>query len=140
MNVEELENHLIELESKNMETRGLLRRLIIEHCRLGNSNRVNELRDKFISNGYKETAGIRGVMLHTYLENDHLNQALEVYDEIKTKYHHFNIDDFKIVNLASLLIKNDKFDNAMDIIQRESDSKYCFILKLTCNINNEDLS
>lgn len=123
MSVDDMENHLIELEAKEMETRGLLRKLIIEHCRLGNSDRVKELQEKFISSGYKETAGIKGVMLHNYLESNHLNQALEVYDEIKTMHPNFNIDDFKIINLATLLIKNDKFAIAMDIIQKESEQK-----------------
>lgn len=45
MNLEELECHLIELREKNMETRGVLRKLIQLHASVGNVQRVTELRE-----------------------------------------------------------------------------------------------
>lgn len=52
MNLEELEAHLIELKEKNMETRGVLRRLIQLHASKGNFERVRELRQLFFNSGY----------------------------------------------------------------------------------------
>lgn len=52
MNLDELEAHLIELQEKNMETRGVLRRLIQLHASKGNFERVRELRQLFINSGY----------------------------------------------------------------------------------------
>lgn len=43
MDLEELENHLTLLKSKNMNTRGTLRRLLIVHSGQGNIKRVREL-------------------------------------------------------------------------------------------------
>lgn len=43
MNLEELECHLIELRSKNMNTRGVLRRLLQEYCRVKAFDRALEV-------------------------------------------------------------------------------------------------
>lgn len=131
MDVNDLENHLVELEAKEMETRGVLRRLIIEYCRLGNSKRITELMEKFSNCGYKESAGIKGVMLQTYIQNGHLNEALEVYDELILKHSQFAIDSHKIIDLGVLLVNNGKFEDAINIIEREGRTKLNFL----CIIN-----
>lgn len=121
--MEELECHLTELISKNMESRGVLRRLILEYCRLGNSGRVQQLQEKFVEFGYRESAGIKGVMLHTYIQNGHLNQALDTYTVIKSNHPEFKVDEFKIVDLATVLVKNDRFNEAVELIKSETGSQ-----------------
>jgi len=44
MNVEELEAHLIELKSKEMNTRGVLRKLLQAHCRFNNVDRALQIK------------------------------------------------------------------------------------------------
>jgi ribosomal protein L29 len=44
MNVEELEAHLIELKSKQMNTRGVLRKLLQIHCRNRNVERALQIK------------------------------------------------------------------------------------------------
>lgn len=51
MSLQELEAHLIELQEKNMETRGVLRKIIQLHASKGNFERVRELRQLFINAG-----------------------------------------------------------------------------------------
>lgn len=123
MNVDELECHLTELISKEMDVRGVLRKLILEHCRLGNSKRIIELQEKFQEYGYKESPGINGALLQTYIQSGHLDLALDTYKNMKEKNKKFDIDEFKIINLATLLVKNNRFDEAMNIIKQEGSSR-----------------
>lgn len=44
MNLEELEAHLIELKSKQMNTRGVLRKLLQIHCRNHNVERALQIK------------------------------------------------------------------------------------------------
>jgi leucine-rich PPR motif-containing protein, mitochondrial len=44
MNLEELEAHLIELKSKQMNTRGVLRKLLQIHCRNRNVERALQIK------------------------------------------------------------------------------------------------
>ncbi|KAF2901912.1 hypothetical protein ILUMI_04268 [Ignelater luminosus] len=120
MNVSELECHLIELQNKNMEVRGVLRRLIQEYARTGDEKKVNELRQKFSNAGYVETAGMKAALMYSYITNDNVDSALKIYDEVKKTSTSFFIDSFKVLDLATLLIKNNQFNKAIDILENET--------------------
>lgn len=124
MNISELECHLIELQNKNMEIRGVLRRLIQEYARVGDLQRVNELRQKFSNAGYVESAGMKAALLYSYVRNDNVDNALEMYDEVKTTSTSFVIDSFKVLDLATLLVKNDQFNKAVDILKDETKDRF----------------
>lgn len=76
MNLEELEAHLIELQEKNMETRGVLRRLIQLHASKGNFERVRELRQLFIDSGYCGPYGFPAVIYRGALFADMRNRQV----------------------------------------------------------------
>lgn len=123
MTIDELECHLLELQEKNMETRGILRRLIQQHANLGNLDRVNELRERFLSTGYEESIGMKSSLMHNYIKAGNLEKALNVYNEIKISDPHFKIDSFKVIDLATLLVKGEEYGEAMDILKTESTGK-----------------
>lgn len=131
MTLNELECHLVELEEKNMETRGVLRKLIQIHCNANNSQRVNELYEKFLERGYEESPGILSSLMQLYIKNDETEAALNIYNKLKTKYSNFNLDGFKIFHLAAALVKNSKFDEAFSIVESEFQSKK-FVEPRTC--------
>lgn len=120
MNVEQLECHLLELENKNMEIRGILRKLIQLHSSTGNRKRVAELRDKFISLGYNETPGMKSSVMHSYIQSKNLTAALDIYQEIKLLHPNFKMDSFKTVDLAALLVENGKTEDALDVLHEEA--------------------
>lgn len=123
MNVSELECHLVELQSKGMETRGVLRKLILEYSRLGDSKRMKELREQFTEHSYQESAGIKSTILNNHLRAGNLEEATKMYEEIKEIHSSFNLDDYKIVDLATLMVKNGDCDGAIQLIQNESENK-----------------
>lgn len=123
MNLDELENHLIELSNKNMETRGILRKLIQMHCRLGNEHRVTELLQEFEKSEYDMSPGMKSSLLDLYLKCEKIDDALLQYKEIKDKYPHFTVDEFKIVDLARLMLINQKYDEAIKLIRNESTTR-----------------
>lgn len=43
MTIEELESHLIELESKQLNTRGVLRKLLIQYCQKKDMRKASEI-------------------------------------------------------------------------------------------------
>ncbi|XP_018577646.1 leucine-rich PPR motif-containing protein, mitochondrial [Anoplophora glabripennis] len=123
MTIDELECHLLELQEKNMETRGVLRKLIQQHANLGHLDRVNELREQFLFAGYEETVGMKSSLMHNYIKKECLEQALSIYNNIKLTSPHFKIDNFKVIDLATLLVKEEKYGEAMDILKIETSKK-----------------
>ncbi|CAH1173550.1 unnamed protein product [Phaedon cochleariae] len=123
MTLEELECHLIELEEKNMQTRGVLRKLIGDHAKSGNDERVKQLLDRFLAAGYSETPGMKCMVMYSFVKGGHLQPALKVYNELKENDPTFSVDIFKILDLATLLVKNGRFSQAFEILQQHSKSK-----------------
>lgn len=120
MTVEQLECHLLELESKNMETRGILRKLIQVHNSAGNRERVAVLRKKFMSRGYNESPGMKSSIMQNYIQLKNLPAALDLYQEIKLLYPTFKLDSFKVIDLAALLVENGKTEDALDLLNEET--------------------
>lgn len=124
MNTNELECHLVELENKRMNTRGVLRKLIQLHNNAGNLDKVAELRNKFIAHGYSESLGMKSSVMHSYIQSRDLPSALDLYQEIKVLQPHFKMDSFKIVDLATLLVENNKVEEAIKLLKEESKKGY----------------
>ncbi|XP_045482968.1 leucine-rich PPR motif-containing protein, mitochondrial-like [Harmonia axyridis] len=117
MDLEQLELHLIELKSKGMETRGVLRKLINKYSGRGNHQRVTELRQELEAKGYTSSPGMKSAVLQTHVREGNLEEAMQIYDELTQSAPNFRMDSFKIVDLATLLVKNDRFDKAMEILK-----------------------
>ncbi|KAL3279388.1 hypothetical protein HHI36_016898 [Cryptolaemus montrouzieri] len=120
MNTEQLECHFIELKAKQMETRGVIRKLIQKHTSEGNFGRVKELEDELMIKQYSASPGIKASIMYTYIKEENISKALKTYYELKENFCNFKIDDFKIIDLAALLVKNKDFDTAVDILLNEA--------------------
>lgn len=136
MSLEQLECHLEELIEKKMETRGVLRKLIQRYSAIGNQSRVGELRAMFIDKGYTESAGMKSSIMHSYIEGGHLQQSLQLFEELKENHPDFNLDTYKIVDLATLLIQNNNVKEAFDIITWLGNKGYNYIFLAQFIYNN----
>jgi hypothetical protein len=110
MSLEELECHLIELESKNMNTRGVLRRLLMLYCSRGNTVKSNEVVDKLRQMRCQFSPGMSAAVLDLRLKTDSCELAWSVYKELRRTHPDFNIDRYKILKLADLLMKQNRFE------------------------------
>lgn len=123
MSIDDLECHLLELQEKKMKTRGVLRKLILLHSNLGNIERVKELRKQFLEMQYEESLGMKSSVLHAFIKQKCLEDALTIYKDIKEIDPNFFIDDFKILDLCTLLISNNQVSEAWIIIKGASKNK-----------------
>lgn len=126
MTIPELEAHLIELENKGMETRGTMRRLIQAYCRLGDEARVHSLREKYIEAGYEETMGMKSSLFYTYVLSQNFKSAMSLYKQMKKLETTFVIDEYKILDLATLMVHNNEFNAAIKLLNDESVNRYEF--------------
>ncbi|XP_066248718.1 leucine-rich PPR motif-containing protein, mitochondrial isoform X2 [Euwallacea similis] len=119
MDLDSLEGHLVELQEKNMETRGVLRKLILLHASKGNIQRVEKLRQLFSNSGYEESPGMKSSIMHSWATADCLDDAMNLYDELKIVHSRFDLDSFKIIDLVKLLVKHDRFEEGFYILEKE---------------------
>lgn len=123
MSLEELECHLLELQEKEMKTRGVLRKLIQLYSNMGNIERVKELRKQFLTSEYEESIGMKSSIFHTFIKGKDVKDALDIYKDIRKTNSTFILDDYKIIDFCAILVHNDQISEAWSIIKEEAKLK-----------------
>lgn len=73
------------------------------------------------------------MQLHTDLGE--VNKAVKCWKELQNEYADFRLNEFKLIDLASLLIKNDQYDEAIDILNSiKTEGTEVTIANLTHNV------
>ncbi|XP_059475977.1 leucine-rich PPR motif-containing protein, mitochondrial-like [Neocloeon triangulifer] len=118
MDVEELEAHLVELKSKSMNTRGVLRRLLQAHCRLKNVDRALQIKKEMDSLRFELSPGILSSLLSLYTEMEDVASATEILHQIQ-EYPRFALDWFKIVDFCRLKVRTGAdFDEVSELLEQ----------------------
>ncbi|XP_014665082.1 PREDICTED: leucine-rich PPR motif-containing protein, mitochondrial-like [Priapulus caudatus] len=123
MNVEDLESHLIELKAKNMNVRGVMRHLLIQHCRLKNKERALEIKKELDLEGFRYSVGMYAVLMDLAVSTKDLPLALQYKGQMDMDATDFIIDSHKIINLGGLMLENDKMSDAMQLLVEHSEKR-----------------
>lgn len=113
MTTEDLENHLAELRSKGMNVRGVLRRLLMAHCKEKNLQRVLEVQNELEEAGFDFSNAMHSQLVLFFTSAGQVDEALK---HLKLIASHFVVDTFKVINLATLLIKEGRTEEALELI------------------------
>nr|CAD7571092.1 unnamed protein product [Timema californicum] len=118
MNIEELECHLVELKSKGLNTRGVLRRLLQLHCRHGNLERALAIKQEFEAAGHEFSAGMIACMFDAHVRFGSLEDAQAYFKELTTSAPSFTLDHFKVVDFATMLVTKGKQKEAVSLLNK----------------------
>ncbi|XP_075215997.1 leucine-rich PPR motif-containing protein, mitochondrial-like isoform X2 [Lycorma delicatula] len=124
MKVDELEAHLIELKNKKMNTRGVLRHLLQHHSRLGNTRRVLEIKKELEDGGLKFSPGMLSSLLESFVIIGNLQEAENCLITIEKNYSNFNLDTYKLIDLATLYVKSGQYERGVDILSKKQEIKH----------------
>lgn len=117
MNTSELACHLVELKSKNLPIRGILRRLLEAYCTENNLKKAEEIKQEWIASGYELTPGIKMHLFELYIKCNKLKDAEILLSDMHTNKD-FLIDNVKILMFATALVKANKPKKAFEIINK----------------------
>lgn len=120
MNLEELECHLIELKSKNMNPRGVLRRLLQLHCQRGNTKRVLEIKEELEESGFVLSPGMLSNLFSMYVLGGDSEAARKCLANISNADPNFVVDEFKIIDYATLLISEGQYKAAVSALENRA--------------------
>ncbi|EFA01919.1 leucine-rich PPR motif-containing protein, mitochondrial [Tribolium castaneum] len=119
MNVEQLERLIHNLEVKNQDTKGLKRQLLTLYYREKDLEKTESLLAELEKTDFVYSAGIYAQLSDLYAHHDKLDKAMEYYNKLKElEGNEFKMDETKIVSIAHLLVRNGKFDQAIEIIEK----------------------
>lgn len=108
MNLYELECHAVELKAKDMNARGVLRKLFMEYCNKNELNKALEVKLEFEKLG-PLSPGMKGALLGAYTRKESSEAAYQIYKEITSTLsseENWSFDLYKLLDLVSLLAKN----------------------------------
>ncbi|KMZ07655.1 leucine-rich PPR motif-containing protein, mitochondrial [Drosophila simulans] len=121
MSIDELECHLVELESKQLNPRGVLRRLLQLSVRSGRLERAQQLLAKCQVLKVQESAGMMASILDLHIKLRDLPRAQESLERLSSTYPAFQIDEHKVIDYAALLVQGQQLEAAKQLLQRRAE-------------------
>lgn len=123
MNIPQLERLIHNLSAKGQDTNGLKRQLFTLYYREKELEKMENLLKDLEKDNFVCTAGVYAQLLDTYAYHDKLEEAMNHFNKICENGWMNELDQSKVIRLVTLLIKNDKFDEALDILVKCNNEK-----------------
>ncbi|KAH8387290.1 hypothetical protein KR093_006058 [Drosophila rubida] len=120
MSLDELECHLIELEAKQLNTRGVLRRLLQLSVRDGRLQRALELLAKCEALRVQISPGMLAAILDLHIKLKDLTRAQQTLLRLQKSYPGFQVDEHKLIDYAALLVHNSRLEEAKQLLQQRA--------------------
>lgn len=123
MNIPQLERLVANLDAKGESTNGLKRQLLTLYTRSKELDKTEALLATLENDNFTYTAGIYAQLIELYAHHENLEKATDCYKKLLELDPTSSIDDLKLIKLANLMIKNDKFDEAIKLLEEKPHRK-----------------
>ncbi|KAH8357970.1 hypothetical protein KR200_010247 [Drosophila serrata] len=121
MSIDELECHLVELEAKQLNPRGVLRRLLQLSVRSGRLERAQQLLAKCQALKVQTSAGMLASILDLHIKLSDLPRAQKTLEQLKSTYPAFQLDEHKLIDFAALLVRGEQLEAAKQLLRQRSE-------------------
>ncbi|EDS33204.1 leucine rich protein, putative [Culex quinquefasciatus] len=120
MTYDELECHLNELEEKNLNTRGVLRRLLQLCVRENRLDRAVIIKEKCDQARVELSSGMLASVFDLHIKRKNVDEAGKTLEQIRTAFPGFLVDDHKIIDYAALLAEKGFLSNVRKILKQRA--------------------
>lgn len=91
--------------------------------RAGKLERALEINQLCKENNVEFSPGMLASILDLMIRTKNLSEADATFNQLRKLYPAFSIDEFKVIDLASLMIENERIENAREILVTRSKSR-----------------
>lgn len=111
-------------------------RLLVKHVQFGQYERALDVKKQCDQTGVVETPAVLSTLMKLWTATENPDKALDVFHKLKEQHPKFNLDSYKVIDLATLLINKMRIDDAKQLItdMPQCESKGKFIANLGSNI------
>lgn len=102
---------------------GILRRILQLSVQAGRIERALEVKQLCKENNVDFSPGMLASILDLMTRTKNLCEAEATLSQLQKLYPTFSIDEFKIIDLASLMIENDRLEDAKILLEKRATSK-----------------
>ncbi|XP_037819162.1 leucine-rich PPR motif-containing protein, mitochondrial [Lucilia sericata] len=144
LTVEELERFIANVESKGENSNNLKRHLLNACFRSKNLEKTLQIMERLETEKYVLGSGTFAQLIDLYTSHGHVSDALATYEKTKAKDAEFHLDNLKTVGIVDLLIKEERFDDALQFLDKnkktqavaESENNYNYASKIWRILNS----
>ncbi|KAF4527202.1 hypothetical protein B566_EDAN006129 [Ephemera danica] len=113
----DLESLLKTLEAKGLPTRNVRRQLLQHYCRTRNLEKAVETQKILESEGFVFPPITTALIMDLYCHHEKLDEAVASYKLLRERDPEFQLDSFKTLRFATLLINNNKLEEGEALLK-----------------------
>nr|CAD7568028.1 unnamed protein product [Timema californicum] len=111
------------LEARGESSRGAKKQLLSLYIRNKDLENVEKVIQELDLDGFVWNGGLYAQLLDLYVHHEKLENALEVLQKLRSQEPDFPLNDYKVIRLASLLVKNDRFGEAIELLNKQPENR-----------------
>nr|CAD7395757.1 unnamed protein product [Timema poppensis] len=111
------------LEARGESSRGVKKQLLSLYIRNKDLENVEKVIQELDLDGFVWNGGLYAQLLDLYVHHEKLENALEVLQKLRSQEPDFPLNDYKVIRLASLLVKNDRFGEAIELLNKQPENR-----------------
>ncbi|XP_017052922.2 LOW QUALITY PROTEIN: leucine-rich PPR motif-containing protein, mitochondrial [Drosophila ficusphila] len=117
LSIDELERFIVNVESKGENANNIKRQLLNACFRSQNLEKTLQVIDKLETEKFQIPIGIYAQLIDLYTHHKKSAEALETYGKLKAKDAAFQLDNYKAVRLADLLLQEEREEAAFKVLE-----------------------
>ncbi|TMW54433.1 hypothetical protein DOY81_000425 [Sarcophaga bullata] len=133
LTVDELERFIANVEAKGENTNNLKRHLLNASFRSKNLEKTLQIIENLENEKYSLGSGAYAQLIDLYTHHNRVSDALATYEKTKAKDSEFHLDNLKTMGVVELLIKEERFDEALKFL--ENNKKVQAVADIDSNYN-----
>ncbi|XP_023722989.1 leucine-rich PPR motif-containing protein, mitochondrial isoform X2 [Cryptotermes secundus] len=118
------EEHLLKtkkmLEERGEPTRGIKKQLFLLYCRNKDLEKVEQIMKELEADNFVFTGGMYALLSELYAHHDKLEEVWTTIKKLKENEPDFPMDSMKIIKIVTLLVKNDRVQDAVKFLSEQS--------------------
>lgn len=143
LTIEELERFIANVEAKGENAQNLKRILLNACFRSKNLEKTLQVLKNLEDENFKAGSGVYAQVIDLYVYHERIEDALATYKKVIAKEPNFILDNSKAVGVTELLLKEDRFEDALNFLEKnkkaqpqdEIDASYNYASRLWRMLN-----
>ncbi|XP_063242318.1 leucine-rich PPR motif-containing protein, mitochondrial [Bacillus rossius redtenbacheri] len=123
MDEAQIQRLIAHYEGKGESPHGLQRQLLSLYCRVKDLEKADKLFEELKQSDFVFTSAIYSMLVDLYVYHEDLERALGILKLMKEKEPDATLSDMKVVKLATLMVKNDKVEDALALLQGQPEDR-----------------
>lgn len=124
MDVPQIEKFIANIEAKGENAKNVKRFLLAAAIKKRDLEKTKEILERLNSEGYVLTTGVHAQLIDLYTHHEKLQDALDLFEQIRTKEPDFVLDRMKTVKLVALLVKNNQLNEGIKMLEINKNSEH----------------